>query len=426
MYMLFDFLFVKPLLVLITYKISKAFIQNNEKNIGDIYKVFTLWIVVLLFPTSALLNNSKLDLSILNFLPYNYSYIVNTIITIFFMILDNLKLLNILGGIWGIGFLFFLIKNVYIYINFKKTLLRWAEPVYNKVVLDVFETLYKENKIRRKISLYQSKMIKSPLVLGIIHYRIILPTFSKKELAQKEKISFLIHHELVHAKRNDNFLKIIVGILRCIYWFCPTVDKIEKDLSLFLEMSCDSEVLKGHSNKSVRIYGQMILEIGMEETLNKQNYINNFSTSGLDIKKRIDALIYNKKVNKIKKTVTIFVMTILLCLVLQLMQQNGLLLTAYIENKDNVSIFDLSQSGNFDKELCKMNFMQYEPFGLKYHEEEDKLYLGTEEVRIFEDPGQKTAFWRCDGTIDVIIERNIKGEIVELKRCLVNETIAAK
>lgn len=417
MYILFDFLFIRPITIGIIYGICSASIWKNEKNIKQIYKMFALWIIGMFTPITSIVNSlNALTDQFFAFLPYSYTYITNTIVTFFFMVLDNLKVLDIIGLIWAMGFMFQVLKDIYVYRNFKKMVLRWSEPVADEKISKLFEDICKKLATGDRVCLCQNRMIKSPFILGVKNCQLVLPVFTQNEILDVEKISLLIHHELIHKKRNDNFLKIVLGVFQSIYWFLPIVKKAEKNFSLSLEMSCDKEVLKGCSAKTIKIYGKMIIDIGIKEALNKKFYINSFSNPELDMKRRVKALVDDDdKISKHKKIFSILLMIIVLCFAAQATQYNKALLTAYTNSKNDVNIFELSDSVRFDKELSEVNFKQYEKFGLRYNGKQDKLYYNGIKVRRFEDPMQKTAFWKYDGAISLTVVRNIKGEIIQLQ-----------
>ena len=96
--------------------------------------------------------------------------------------------------------------------------------------------------INRKINVYTSEIIDTPVVAGIANVRIILPAFLVNKCDSKD-LRYVITHELVHIKRYDNITKLLAVLALCIHWFNPL---IWISFLLFLkdmEMSCDAKVL---------------------------------------------------------------------------------------------------------------------------------------------------------------------------------------
>ena len=76
-------------------------------------------------------------------------------------------------------------------------------------------------KFRRKITVKVSDKVTSPLTYGIVNPVIILP----KDLpADSEEMRFALAHELVHIRRFDVLLKVVLTAAACVHWFNPRED----------------------------------------------------------------------------------------------------------------------------------------------------------------------------------------------------------
>ena len=83
----------------------------------------------------------------------------------------------------------------------------------------------------------------SPTVRGILSPRILLPTGIDRLLNQREFRAVLIH-ELVHARRRDNLLRLLYEISLCVLWFHPLVWLAGARTALYRELSCDESVIR--------------------------------------------------------------------------------------------------------------------------------------------------------------------------------------
>ncbi len=96
-------------------------------------------------------------------------------------------------------------------------------------------------KFRRKITVTISDRVTSPLTYGVINPVIILP---KNLPADSGEMRFALAHELVHIRRFDVLLKLILTAAACAHWFNPLAWAMLSLAGRDIELSCDEAVLK--------------------------------------------------------------------------------------------------------------------------------------------------------------------------------------
>jgi beta-lactamase regulating signal transducer with metallopeptidase domain len=92
---------------------------------------------------------------------------------------------------------------------------------------------------------------RGPAVDGILRSRILLPHGIDRLLSKRELHSVLMH-ELTHARRHDNFIRLVYEIALCGLWFHPLFWITGSRLALYRELSCDESVIqRGHGGDLV-------------------------------------------------------------------------------------------------------------------------------------------------------------------------------
>ncbi|WP_219710564.1 M56 family metallopeptidase, partial [Clostridioides difficile] len=64
---------------------------------------------------------------------------------------------------------------------------------------------------------------------------------------KEKELKLIFRHELIHYKRKDNFLKLIMLIVNILYWFNPICYLLKKHFNEVCELSCDELVIKGYN-----------------------------------------------------------------------------------------------------------------------------------------------------------------------------------
>jgi beta-lactamase regulating signal transducer with metallopeptidase domain len=82
-----------------------------------------------------------------------------------------------------------------------------------------------------------------PAVRGVLNPEILLPKGIDRLLNPREIRAVLIH-ELAHAKRRDNLIRLLYEAVLCAFWFHPLMWLAGARMGLYRELSCDESVIR--------------------------------------------------------------------------------------------------------------------------------------------------------------------------------------
>ena len=152
--------------------------------------------------------------------------------------------------IWVAGMIILGIRSLVLQRNYKKYLL--ANGDYsNDEERTAFSEVAKEIlRTGKNVSLRKTDAIDRTVVIGLVRKTVLIPdkTYSDTELRM------IFRHECMHIKDNDLWIKLLIQIYCCIFWWNPFAYLLKKDLDLFLEMKCDLNTTEAFSDAEILLY----------------------------------------------------------------------------------------------------------------------------------------------------------------------------
>ena len=91
----------------------------------------------------------------------------------------------------------------------------------------------------------------APAVGGVLYPRILLP-IGIDRLLNRQELNAVLLHEVAHAKRRDNLIRLLYEFVLCALWFHPLIWLAGMRMALYRELSCDECVIR-------RAYGQQLV-----------------------------------------------------------------------------------------------------------------------------------------------------------------------
>ncbi|MEO2281561.1 M56 family metallopeptidase [Pseudoalteromonas pernae] len=123
----------------------------------------------------------------------------------------------------------------------------------------------------KAVPVYASRHINSPMLVGFIRPRIVLP-HNLVEQSTADALAMMIEHEYVHLKRHDNIINALALIAVTLMWFNPLAWFGYLSLRRAQELSCDEQVLANKSARQRLLYGKSMVECASRSQLHSLAY----------------------------------------------------------------------------------------------------------------------------------------------------------
>lgn len=204
------------------------------------------------------------------------------------------KNINIFSLIWFTGVIVFVTTLIIMCFLINKRF-RYAQPIE----LDFMKNIFDERNNRIKV--YKDKNASSPMVLGIIRPKIILPEdFDMKE---EKMLTHIILHEVQHIKWKDSLINILSLVILSIHWFNPILWISYILFSRDIESFCDERVLRQIGEEKKSEYANSLLSCAINK--HKFTLVCTCSFRKNNVKERIKGVMKYKKIGIIKRILSI-------------------------------------------------------------------------------------------------------------------------
>ena len=335
------------------------------------------------------------------------------------------RLVPFMLTIWAIGVVLFVVTSTVKYFRYRHLTLHKSKLIDSMDCKDC------------KIPIVVSSAAHTPMLIGLIKPKIVLPDMN----FSNEELSVVLAHEMVHHKRKDLLVKLLMLAANAVHWFNPVVYALNKQLGIACELSCDEKVVSKMDIKGKRLYGETILQVLSHSTTNRNLRYNiplttNLCSSSKNFKRR---LINMMKAKKEKRPIAAFVAaTAVLCVSFAMSGLVGSAMPIYAGEATSSS-YQAAPMPSLERRSSVVIFAEYEELGLTI----EGLYPGSDGgfianpmqnvfyqgqlIRGFSDFGHGVdmSISSFDQGEDIWINiiRDERGNIVELESIQVNRTL---
>lgn len=211
--------------------------------------------------------------------------------------------------LWLTGALLLFVRKLTVYQSFVKYVDAGSRPLEDIGLLESFGHIMEQNRIKGAVDLYVNSLVSSPLLIGFLRPRIILPHTSLSE----SDFYYTALHELTHYRRRDMFYKWLSQLTVCLHWFNPCVYLMSREINRLCELSCDERVIAALSDNARKSYGTTLVNaVGAGGSYKDTLASVTLHESKELLKGRLNAIMQYKKCSKPIKFITLLVTGILL------------------------------------------------------------------------------------------------------------------
>ena len=256
----------------------------------------------------------------------------------------------ILFGIWIIGILamiLLVLKSSFRLYRIKQSSL----PLQNREVRELYKKCLEEMHITKKIPIYSTAFLRSPVITGLFRPRIYLPIHLISDY-ESEKIRYMLLHELQHYRYKDNISNYLLLLAGILYWFNPLVWLASRAMRNDREVACDSAVLNMLDADSYQDYGYTLINFAEKISLSPFPFSSSLGGTIKQLEQRILNIATYKKPSSFKKirSITFFAVTAILFIgVTPVLTSYAASSDQYQWNTSGKNISNLDLSGYFEQ-----------------------------------------------------------------------------
>ena len=122
------------------------------------------------------------------------------------------------------------------------------------------EKISKQYGVKRMPQVFVDPSAKTPYTGGLLKPFLVVTD------QENGRSDMILEHEIYHIKRKDILFRYLNRIICGVFWFCPFVWFLKKDLYLLCEISCDQKILEERSVEDRVKYFRIILDCARGNT----------------------------------------------------------------------------------------------------------------------------------------------------------------
>ena len=174
--------------------------------------------------------------------------------------------------------------------------------------LKILEEVKQENGYRFETTVIVDKNIRTILEYGYFRQIIFMP----KAAYSEGELRYIFLHELEHFANKTNWMKLIIMLLECIFWWNPLVYLFRDACAHLLEVYCDSCVSrKLNKQEKVDYLGCLLQEMKREHAVCRRDPFGSQFFRRAHLKQRFAVMMQYERDRKIEKCIYFMIFALL-------------------------------------------------------------------------------------------------------------------
>ncbi|MEK4328545.1 M56 family metallopeptidase [Paenibacillus sp. FSL R7-0312] len=262
-----------------------------------------LFPIALIFPWLSQLNASRIATSLQGSQPAKFTGFISDPFQP--AVILSAHAAYIILGIWAAGGISYAAWQLYGYRRFmiKLERTRTLVPADSETAI-LLGSIKEKLGLKSNVGLAYSPIARSPFLAGLWKPSIYLPAENGASL------DMVLRHELIHLKRKDLWIKVLMLGVSALHWFNPMVHSVRKELHTWSELTCDQEVVEEMSHAERKRYGVTLLNVMAGSKGLPEQFYTPLSGDGKQLKRRLTHMLNAKKLKK--QTIILSVAAVLL------------------------------------------------------------------------------------------------------------------
>lgn len=171
---------------------------------------------------------------------------------------------TVLLGIWVIGSLWNGLHFLQHYLILRKTISQFPDCQNESILSQLDQLLLKGHYVRSGFTIKESGDLDSPFVTGFFHPVIVIPGLSLSE----QEWYYILSHETAHYRHGDTLYKLLIEILRIVFWWNPLFYLFRKKISVCIEQSADLLAIEDLDASGKLDYLECLLKVARQSQHN--------------------------------------------------------------------------------------------------------------------------------------------------------------